>query len=162
VPLAVTATVAIVVALVWVNSRRTERHREYLAMQQELVQLNTPSSLREVPPGMSLLTLKPGSVRSVDPEPELKRGPDGSVAEMRLLWMQKDDYPAYQAVLRRTGDEQSYSIPNLTAEREDGKFIRIRLPNHRLTRGNYQIELSGVAADGAKNPPEVYSFAVSE
>lgn len=162
IPLAVTAMVAIVVALVWVNSRRSERNRQHEIVQQELAELNTPSSLREVPPGMSQLTLKPGSVRSVDPEPELKKRADSSVAELRLLWMQKEDYPSYHVILRRPGDEQSNTISNLTAEKEDGKFIRVRLLNRRLTRGNYQVELRGVAADGSKSPPEVYSFTVSE
>jgi len=162
IPIAVTAMVAVVVALAWINSRRIERNRQYLAIQQELAQLNTPSNLREVPPRMSQLTLKPGSVRSIDPEPELKRRADSSVAEVRLLWMAKEDYPSYQAILRGSGDDQSYTIPNLTAEKDDGKFIRVRLSNHRFARGNYQIELRGVAADGSKSPPEVYSFTVSE
>lgn len=162
IPITVAAAVAIVVALVWVNSRRTERHREYLALNQELVQLNTPSSLREVPPGMSLRTLKPGSNRSIDGGSELKRGTDSSVAELRLLWMQKEDYPTYQAVLRLPGDDQSYTIPNLTIEKEDGKFIRVRIPVHRLTRGNHQIELTGISADGTRSLPEIYNFTVSE
>ena len=172
VPIAVAAMVAIVVAIVWVNSR-TERNRQYLAIQQELAQLNTPASLREVPPEPSLLTLKPGLVRSVELQPELKIRPNSSVAELRLLWMQKEDYQTYQAVVHRLGDDQPYTIPNLKAERENGKFIRVRLPAHMLTRGNYQIELTGVAAvivagdvpvaaDGTKSPPEIYSFTVSE
>ena len=161
IPIAVAAAVAIVVALVWINSRRTERNRQHLAIQQELVQLNTPSSLHEVPPEMSL-TLKPGSVRSAEAESELKRRPDSSVAELRLLWMPKEDYPTYQAILRRPGDDRSYTIPNLTAEGEAGKFIRVQLPAHMLTRGNYQIELSGLSAEGPKSPTEVYSFTVPE
>ena len=161
IPIAVSAAVIIVVALVWVNSRRTEQDREYLALNQALAQLNTPSGLREVPPGMSHLTLKPGSIRSVEAESELKRGPEGSVAELRLLWMQKE-YPTYHAVLRRPGDARSSTLPNLTAGKEEGKIIRIRLPVNMLTRGNHQIELSGVAADGTKSSPEVYSFTVSE
>ena len=162
IPIAVAAAVAIVVAIIWINSRRSEREREYLALNQELAQLNTPSSLREVPPGMPQLTLRPGSVRSVEAESELKRLPNSSIAELRLLWMQKEDYPTYQAVLRRPGDDQSYPIPNPIVENKEGKFIRVRLPLHLLTRGNHQIELSGVSADGTKSTPEVYSFTVSE
>jgi hypothetical protein len=158
IPIAVAIAVAIVVTLVWVNSRRTEN--QYLAINQELAQLNSPSSLHEVRPGLSLLTLKPGSVRSGEGA-ELKKG-SGSVAELRLLWMQKEDYPTYQGVLRRPGDDQRYPIPNLAVENEVGKFIRLRLPLHLLTRGNHQIELSGVSADGTKSSPEVYSFTVSE
>lgn len=161
IPIAVAAALVIAV-LVWVNSRRTERHREYLALNQELAQLNTPSSLREVPPGMPLLILKPGSVRSVESESELKRRPESSVAELRLLWMQQEEYPTYQAVLRRLGDDRSYPIPPVAAGMEDGKVIRVRIPVYMLARGTYQIELSGVSAAGTKTPPEVYSFTVSE
>ena len=159
-PIAITTAVAIVIAVVWVNSRN-ERHRQYLAVQQEVTRLNTPSSLHEVP-SQILLTLKPGSGRSLDPQPELKIHPDSSVAELRLLLMQKEDYPTYEAVVRGPRDDQSYIIPNLTAAREDGKFIRVRLPAQLLTRGTHHIELSGVTADGAKSPPEVYSLTVSE
>jgi hypothetical protein len=161
IPIAVTAAVAIVVAIVWVNSR-SERDREYLAMNQELARLNTPASLREVLPGVPSQTLKPGSVRSVEPEPELQKQSNNSIAELRLIWMQKEEYPTYQAVLRRPGDDRSYSIPNLTVENDDGKFIRVRLPLNLLTRGNHQIELTGISADGTKSPPEVYNFTVSE
>lgn len=161
IPIAVTAAIAIVVAIVWVNSR-SERHREYLAMDQELARLNTPSSLREVLPGMPLRTLKPGSVRSVEPAPELEKQSGNSIAELRLLWLRKEDYPTYQAVLRRPGDDRLYPIPNLTVENEDGKFIRVRLPLNLLTRGNHQIELTGVSADGTKSSPEIYNFTVSE
>jgi hypothetical protein len=161
IPIAVTAMFVIVVALVWLNSRRHEREREYLAMQQELAQLNTPSGLREIPREMSL-TLKPGSVRGIESESELKRAGVSSEAELRLLWMQTEDYPAYQAVVRRPGDDRSYTIPNLRVEKDDAKFIRVRFPARFLTRGNYQIELAGISADGAKSPPEVYSFTVSD
>lgn len=162
IPVAVTAAIAIVVAVIWVNSQRTERNRQYLAIQQELAQLNTASSLREVPVAMPLLKLKPGSLRSVQPQPELKIGTDSPVAELRLLWMQKEDYPIYEALVRRPGDDHPYTISNLKAEMEDGKFIRVRLPGHWLTPGNYEIELGGLSADGTKSQPEAYSFTVQE
>jgi hypothetical protein len=163
IPVAVAATVAIVFALVWVNSRTNDRDMEYVAMQQELLQLNTPSSLRDVPSQMSSLTLKPGSIRSVEAESELRKPADNAVAELRLLWLQTEDYPSFQATLRRPGDERSYSAPNLTVAKEAGKYIRLRLSSRMLAqRGNYQIELMGIAANGAKSPPEIYSFTVSE
>jgi hypothetical protein len=157
----IAAAVAIVAVLVWVNSRRTERHREYLAVNQELARLNSAARRNEVPAGASPLILRPGSLRSVE-ESEFKRRPEIAEAELRLLWMQKDDYPAYQAVLRMPGDDRSYTIPNLTLQKEEGKFIRVRLPVQMLTRGTYQIELTGVSADGTKSSPELYSFTVSE
>jgi anti-sigma factor RsiW len=160
IPIAATAAVAIVFALVWVNNRRTERDRQYLAVQQELAQLNTPSSLREVPAQMVHLTLKPTVIRGIDSQPELPSRSNVRIVELRLLWMQSEDYASYQALVRRSGDDQSYTIDNVTIE--GSKVIRIRLPARILIRGNNQIELTGVAADGSKSPPEIYSFTVSE
>lgn len=160
IPVAATVTVAIIVALVWVN-RRSERHRQYLAVQQELAQLNTPSSLHETG-AQAVLTLKPTVVRSVDPQPELATPSNLHIVELRLLWMQSENYPSYQALMRRSGDDQPYTINNLTIENDSGKVIRIRVPAGILTRGNNQIELTGVAADGSKSSPEIYTFFVSE
>ena len=162
IPIAVAVVVAIVTAVVWVNSGRSERQRRHSAIEQELAQLNTSSSLREGPPPMSPLILKPGSVRSVEPQPELTISRNSPFAELRLLWMQKEDYPSYTAVVRAPDDDQYYTIPNLQAENEGGKVVRIRLPAHVLTGGTYQIQLSGTSADGSKSPSEIYSFTVSE
>jgi len=161
-PITATAVVAVVFALVWVNNRRTERNRQFLAVQQELAQLNTPSSLREVRPAMVPLTLKPTVVRSVESQPELPSRANVDIVELHLLWMQKEDYPSYQAVVFRRGDDQPYTIDNLTIENDSGKVIRLRVLARILTRGNYQVELTGIAADGGKSPPEIYSFFVSE
>lgn len=158
VPIAVTATVAIMVGALWVYSRRAEQQRRYLAIQQELAQLNDPSSLREGLPHESL-TLKPGSVRSIDSQSELVKRPDIIFVELRLLWTQTEDYPTYQAVVRGSGDDEPYTITNLSAE---DKVIRLRLYTDMLMRGTCQIELIGVAADATKSSPEVYSFTVSE
>ena len=162
IPVAIAATIMMVIALVWVNSRRTERFTEYLAMQHELIRLNSSSSLRDDLPPMMLLMLKPGSLRNGESQSELKRAPNSTVAELRLLWTQTKNYPTYQAVARWSGDDSSYTIPNLTAENEDAKFIRLRLPARLLTHGDHEIELTGVAADGSKSPTERYSFTVSK
>ena len=49
VPIAVAAVILIVVAAFWL-SKRTEERRRHLAIEQELAQLNAPSTVREVPP----------------------------------------------------------------------------------------------------------------
>lgn len=162
IPVAATAVVAIVFGLVWVNNREAERNRQFLAVQQELAQLNTPSRLREVPAAMVNLTLKPTMVRSVDPQPELASRSNVQIVELRLLWMQSEDYPRYQVLVRRSSEDQPYTIDNVPIENYGGKVIRIRVPARILSRGNNQIEVTGVAADGSKSPPEIYSFFVSE
>jgi hypothetical protein len=162
IPVAVTVVIALVIAVVWMNSRRSDRQRRHFAVEQELVQLNTPSSFYGVPPSTPPLILKPGSVRSVESQSELTVRRDSPFSEVGLLWMPKEDYPTYKAVLRLPGDDQSYTIPNLKAENEGGKVVRVRLPTHMLTRGTYRIELSGVSASGTISTAEIYSFTVSE
>jgi len=160
VPLAVTAIILIVIAAVWVN-RRTERNHLQVGSE-EIARLNDPASLRQTPPLMSIVVLSPLSVRSAEKEAEVAKPATGSLVELRLLWLQKEDYPSYQAVVRRPGDDQPYTIDNLTIENDSGKVIRLRVLARILTRGNYQVELTGIAADGGKSPPEIYSFFVSE
>ncbi len=155
IPIAVTAVIAIVVAAVWVN-RKTEPP----GTDQELARLNAPSSLREVPPQMSPLELAPVSVRSVESHNELITRSDVRVVELRLLWIQKERYPTYQAVVRRFDDDKSFNLRNLQPENNGGHKIRIRLPAQILTRGLYQILLSGVAADGTVSASEEYTLTV--
>jgi hypothetical protein len=88
------------------------------------------------------------------------RRPDVQVIDLRLLWPQKERYPSYEAVVHRVGDDQPITIRYLQAESE-GNTIPIRLPAHFLTRGLYQIELTGIAADGSRSLAEEYSFTVS-
>jgi hypothetical protein len=156
IPIAATAMIAIVVGSLWLNSKMQQRNKR-LAIEREVAQLNAPSSLREVPPQMPILILRPVSVRSVESQSQLINTPDVPIIELRLFWPQKDRYPAYQAVVGRVNDGQSYTFRDLQAE-NDGNVIRLRLPAHFLSRGQYQIELIGTAADGSKSPPQEYSF----
>lgn len=157
VPVAVTVAIALVVGVVWVSTRMSEQRRQ-LAIEQELAQLNSPVQLSQVRPSEPPVILKPGSLRGVSPEPTLTRPRENTFAEVRLLWLDHDDYPVYKVVVHRASDNQSFAIPNLRLENDGGKVIRVRLPAHILTPGSYQIYLSGEAS----GQPRVYSFAVSE
>ena len=161
VPIAVAAMIAIIAAAVWLNSRMEQRNRR-LFIEQELAQLNTQSSLREVPRQMVSLDLRPVSVRSVERPAELRTSTDIQVVELRLPWVQKERYSTYQAEVRRVGGNDSFTIRNLQAENDGRPAIRIRLPTHILSRGHYLIHLRGVAADGSASPAEEYSFAISD
>ena len=88
-------------------------------------------------------------------------GPDTQIGELRLLWIQKDRFPKYKAVVRRVGGRghESTTIDDLQPE-DDGKVIRLRLPNRFLTRGAYQVELSGITANGGAGSSDEYSFTV--
>jgi hypothetical protein len=159
IPIAVTSMIAIMVAAVWLNRKTEQENRDHLAVEQELARLNVPSSLRQVPPQTSL-ELAPVSLRSVERPAELTTRADIKLVELRLLWIQKEQYPTYRAVIRRFGDDESLIIGDLHAETDGGNAIRIRLPAHILTRGVYQIQLIGIAADGATGLTEEYKFTV--
>ena len=157
-PIAVTIVIAIVLALVWLNSQM--ERRKHLAVEQELVQLNSPVSLRETPPEMTFFTLNPVRVRSVEAQSVISRGAETQIIEMRLPWIQRERYATYQAQVRRMEETESFSIPNLQAENDGGYRIRIRLPARILRRGTYKIELRGVNNDGSVTSAEEYTFFV--
>ena len=69
VPIAAVLVIAIVFAIVWVN-RRNEQQKHF-AIEQELARLNSPENLSSVPPQLNSLDLKPVSVRTVEPAPQL-------------------------------------------------------------------------------------------
>ena len=161
IPIVVTAMIVIAVAAVWLSSRREQQDR-YRAIEQELVQLNTPSSLREFPPNMSSLDLSPVTVRSVEQETELKKTAETQIVELRLPWTQKERYSAYRAEIRRVDGDELFTLPNVQAE-DDGVYrIRMRLSAHLLRRGHYRVRLTGINPDGGAGLTEEYTFAVSE
>ena len=156
VPVAVVVIIAIVAAAIWLNSR-IERRNRHLALVEEVIQLNVPSSLSYVPPQMKVLELGPGTFRSGE-SAELVRDTAVQQVELHLLWMQ-EQYPNYRAVVHRISDDESVTINDRHAE-SDGKTIRLRLPAHFLTRGTYLIELTGIADGGVTSPTEEYQFTV--
>ena len=157
VPVAAVLLIAIVWGAVWLKNKSDQRNR-YLAMQQELVRLNAPTTLRDVSPREPSLTLTAGALRSAEAEKELIPPANVDFVELRLVWTQKDRYPSYQATIRRVDEGETFKIPVLQAD--SGGDIRLRLPRQFLTRGYYQIEVSGVSADGSVALPEEYRFVV--
>jgi hypothetical protein len=154
VPVAVAIIVAIVVAVIWLNSRNKR-----LVIEQELAQLNTPASLREVPPQIVSRELTPGTFRSSEQETEIKKRDDIRILELRLPLVQTERYSRYQAEVRRVGGDESFTIKDLAVEIN---AVRLRLPAHFLYRGHYVIRLSGITAGGSFGPTEEYTFAVAD
>jgi len=154
VPVAVAIIVAIVVAVIWLNSRNKR-----LAVEQELAQLNTPASLREVPSQMTSRDLTPGTFRSSEQETEIKKRDDIGIVELRLPLVQTERYSRYQAEVRRVGGDEAFTIRDLPAQNND---VRLRLPAHFLYRGHYLIRLSGINSSGSVGPAEEYAFAIAE
>ena len=159
IPIVVTFVIAIVLAIVWLNSR-TEQRRHF-AIEQELAQLNSSTSLRDIPP-QAILDLKPVTVRSGASETELKLRADIRIIELRLPWIQSEHYSMYQAEVRQVGNGESFTIRNIQVENDGRNVIRIRLPAYMLKRGEYQINLTGIAADGSLSSSEEYILAISD
>jgi hypothetical protein len=164
IPLAVTVTIAVVVAFGWLlelNSRRTRENNQRLAIERELADLNGQSSFGELAPQLLSIVLPPVSLRGVGPQTELTPRADTRVIELRLLWTQKEQYPSYRAVLQRVGSTEQFVIPSLHLENQLGnRAVRVRVPAHLLSRGLYRVSLSGIADDGAPEPAEEYTFSV--
>lgn len=158
VPVGVAIVIAMVVVAVWLNNR-TQRSR-HLAIEQELAQLNSPASLREVPSDM-VRELSPGAVRSSEQSAELKTSDNIRIVELRLSWTKPERYSNYQAKVGRVGDNKSYTIRNLQAEPDRAYAIRLRLSTEILRRGQYQINLSGITGDGSASLSEEYTFVVA-
>ncbi len=156
IPIAVTAMIAIVVVCVWLNSRM-----KHAAIEQELAQLNSPDSLREVPEGLFSLDLSPLTVRSTEPQIVVKRpAATTAVVELHLPWIQKEIYPSYRVEVRKVGGEELFSIPKLQAVGNDQSTIRLRFPAHLLSRGQYQVRLTGIAENNVASPSQEYTFTV--
>ena len=160
IPIAVTTVVAAVFAVVWLTGRIEQR--KHLAIEQELAQLNSPASLREVLPNTISVDLSPVSTRSTQLQGELNIPGGTRFVELHLPWIQSERYSTYQAEVRRLRDRKSFKIPNLQAQNDGGYTIRLRLPAQMLTTGSYQINLSGVAANGTLSFSEEYSFVVAK
>ena len=158
VPIAVTIVIAAVLAVVLLNSWIEQR--KHLAIEQELAQLNSPAGLRGAAPEMASFDLRAVAIRSDETQNQIKIAEGTRVIELRLPWIQAERYSIYRAEVRRLRDRKSFAIPNLVAE-SDGRTIRVRLFSQLLTRGNYQLSLTGTSPGGLSSVQE-YSFVVTE
>jgi hypothetical protein len=155
IPITAVTVLVIVFAVVWLRSR-SEQQSTHLAMQQELVRLNTASTLHDVSPN-AMFT--PGTVRSAGAENELTVPANVESVAVGLVWTQGERFPSYQATIRKIDDDESFTIPNLQLDLSN--VIRLRLPSRLLTRGLYRIEVSGIDARGATGPADEYQFQVN-
>jgi hypothetical protein len=166
IPVAVILIIAFVVGLVWlmdIRNKRVQETNRRAAIERDLAELNAPSSVGEVRPQTFSMLLPPVSGRSAGSQADLQARTDIRVLELQLLWTQKDQYSSYQAVLRRVGDSQQLTIPNLHVQKTaGGTAVPLKLPAHILTRGLYQITLNGIGSSGAPGQTEEYSFTVRD
>jgi hypothetical protein len=164
IPIVVAVATVLVVTAVWLVQWNTHRMRDTnlrLAIEQQLTELNAPSSLREDQPQMLSLVLPSVSLRSVSSPAQITPQAAYRVVELRLLWPHKEEFQSYLAVLRRVGGTEKYTITNLHAEKNPGgKVVRLRLPAQSLAPGHYNVSLSAIAGDGISGPREEYEFLI--
>jgi len=160
VPMAVAATVVIVVASVW-SIRNSQDRRPLALLEQQVQQLNDYGSAGNMLARTSF-TLSPVSVRSAERQPEVTARSEHRIVELRLLWMQKQQYPSFRAMIRRTGDNTPITIRNLKVEADGVTAVRLLLPAAVLLRGPYEIELNGVNAEGVTGASDEYDFLVTD
>lgn len=161
IPIAAILIIGVLVTAIWLN-KRLERNKHHLAVEQQLARLNTPSGVGEGPPHTLLFVLPPVSVRSAGPQTELTLRTDTQIVELRLLWAQKEHYASHQAVLQRVGNAEQFTIRDLPLDNDHGRAIRLRLPAPFLTRGLYQISVSGINSDDSPGPTEEYTLSIDE
>ncbi len=159
IPIAVSA-VLLVVAAMWLIQWNNQKERDTnlrLALERELTELNSISTLSKDHPQMLAVMVPPVSLRSIHPPSEVASRSAYRIIELQLLWTQREEPQSYAAVLRRVGGSEAFTIPNLHAEKNfAGKVVRLRLPAQSLARGHYEIGLSGIP----NGPTEQYDFAV--
>jgi hypothetical protein len=164
IPVTLAVSIILLVSAVWFAQWHNRRTQYDLGpvVEKELKELNSSSSLAEKPAQMLAVSLPPVTLRSVQPPAEVKLESIYPIVELRLLWPQKEESQSYQVILRRVGNSDRFTVPNLHLAKDEGRsVVRLRLPSQHLVPGLYQIMLTGAATGGAAAPTEEYTFTVT-
>ena len=144
----------------WNNRRIDERNRQ-ISIARELVDLNSPTSLRTNPPQMVAVVLSPGTVRTAEEVRPAATGAGNYVLELQLLWTREQQCEKCRAVVARMGSSETLSIPNVLTEQTAGrKIVRIRLPGRLLIPGLYRVTLTDAATEQGPGSAEEYTFLI--
>lgn len=170
----VTAAALVVVLLLlgglWAAYKRrptiqpTPEEAQRLEVERELAELNGAAGGARTPPGAQVFStaLPPVSVRAAGATYRVPLGGGADLIELRLL-AAGDEYPLYRGTLRRVGGVNAYTIPGLRVESTpDGRAVAFRIRAGLLTRGLYQVTLSGVTADGRLEGAGEYTFQAGD
>jgi len=164
-PVLASIVIVLIIVGVWFMLRTNQRVREdnqQASIERQLAELNSPSSLSASPPQMFSTTLPPISVRSVQSSSAIILQSSARLVELRLLWAQSEEYPAYQAELSRVEGINAFLFPPLHLEKGQGsRLVRLRIPADLLPAGLYRIRLRGIARDNVPSPAEEYDFRVT-
>ena len=153
----------IVVALlltVWIQTRKPKPDAQHLAIERELATLNDPATQSAVLPATMVLSVAPITLRNVEAQASFTPQADIRVLELHLLSASNEQPAKYHAVLSRGIDSEKFSFPELPPPTDNSRVIRLRVPASILSAGDYQVQLSSIAADGSITSVEEYSFRV--
>lgn len=141
----------------WFRSPDEESDRRR-AVESELAQLNDARAIGAQP--TYSVPLAPVFVRDLKAAPRVSPPPGASAVELRLLLM-GGEYDSYRAVIRRIDGPAGYNVANLHAAGVPGsRAIPLKVPARLLTRGDYQVTLSGVGAGDKVEEVGEYNFQV--
>jgi len=163
IPIGVAVATVLVVGAVWLvqwNNHRIRFNNLQAAIEQELTELNGPSSRRDNPNKVFSLVLPSVSLRSINSPAEVRPQAVYSIVELHLLWPHQAESGSYVAVLGRVGGSEKFTVENLQAETNPaGKVVRLRFRTHSLTPGLYRVSLNAMAS-GSSGPTEEYQFVI--
>lgn len=166
VPLAAALLIALgfgVLKLVELKRQNELRAREQArreAVERELARLNDASAAGPAAPYS--VTLAPVFVRGLKAAPEVSPPAGADVVELRLVLV-GGGYETYRAVLQKLDDPTPLTIPGLRAKDSSGQqTIHLKIPARLLTRGDYQVGLSGLGAGGRYEETGEYNFRVTD
>lgn len=153
--------VALALGFVLFKSLRESEGRTRI--EQEVARLNDPQS--QGPPSDPRITLtvslSPILVRDVARAEKINLTPETAVVSLRLRTA-GGNYRSFQATLRVTGGAELFVIRNLRLNGAGSEQqVVLYVPADILKRGDYQLELAGVAADGRTSALGDYFFRVN-
>ena len=156
IPIVTMVLIAAVFLVVWRQSKLAQR-AEHHQIEQLLAELNS-SGAPEQSSEIAFVPLSPLSLRSARVQNHYVPGDNRLVVELRLLWLQKDRFPTYDAEFRRLRSEEKFTIHGLQIS-NDGT-IHLRLPSQILSPGTYEVSLDGITDNQTNKGVEQYTLTV--
>jgi hypothetical protein len=115
------------------------------------------------PPGPDVisLALTPGQTRSNSQPRTVNLSPAVLLVELQL-YLEHDDYPAYDASMQSVQGSQLWRKNGLKSHSGAGgiRVVTLALPSHILSSGDYLIQLTGSGPNGTEGV-EDYRFSVA-
>jgi type II secretory pathway pseudopilin PulG len=157
------------------QAQATESQRRQQDLQQKVTSLTAQLQNRGLPGGEAWqgvpfiqppgpeeisLSLTPGVERNAGATKKLVFPPSALLAKFQL-YLEHDDYSAYSVSLENAEGRQLWRKDGLKSHAgpDGSRMVEFALPAPHLKPGDYLIKLSGVAANGAMEEAEDYTFS---